>query len=103
GGGDTVPRRAFRYPILREGDASEGTFRPLKLVLPDGTIVSAKPTAPMGSYNSALPTLIDLVIRALGPALPDRVAGGHYGTFSTLAFAGPPPQTPTLTPSPPLA
>ena len=30
----------------------------------------------MGSYNSALPMLIDLVIRALGPAMPDRVAAG---------------------------
>lgn len=88
GGGETVSRLALRYLILPEGDANEGTFRPLRLVLPEGTIVSARPTAPMGSYNSALPTLIDLVIRALGPALPDRVAGGHYGTFSTLAFAG---------------
>jgi N-methylhydantoinase B len=88
GGGETVSRLAFRYLIVPEGDANEGTFRPLKLVLPEGTIVSARPTAPMGSYNSALPMLIDLVIRALGPALPDRVAGGHYGTFSTLAFAG---------------
>ena len=88
GGGSTVARLAFRYLLLPEGDASEGTFRPLKLVLPEGTIVSARPTAPMGSYNSALPTLIDLVIRAIGQAVPDRVAAAHYGTFSTLAFAG---------------
>jgi N-methylhydantoinase B len=96
GGGETVSRLAFRYLILPEGDANEGTFRPLKLVLPEGTIVSARPTAPMGSYNSALPTLIDLVIRALGPALPDRVAGGHYGTFATLAFAGRRPDSGTF-------
>ena len=88
GGGSTVARLAFRYLLLPEGDANEGTFRPLNLILPDGTIVSAGPTAPMGSYNSALPLLIDLVIRALGPAMPDRVAAAHYGTFSTLAYAG---------------
>jgi N-methylhydantoinase B len=88
GGGATVARLAFRYLLLPEGDANEGTFRPLKLVLPEGTIVSASPTAPMGSYNSALPMLIDLVIRALGSAIPDRVAAAHYGTFSTLAYAG---------------
>ena len=40
----------------------------------------------MGSYNSALPTLIDLVIRALGPAIPERVAAAHYGTFATLGL-----------------
>ena len=88
GGGATVARLAFRYLLLPEGDANEGTFRPLSLILPEGTIVSAGPTAPMSSYNSALPTLIDLVIRALGPALPERVAAAHYGTFATLHFAG---------------
>ena len=88
GGGATVARLAFRYLLLPEGDANEGTFRPLKLILPEGTIVSARPTAPMGAYNAALPMLIDLVIRALGTAIPDRVAAAHYGTFCTLAYAG---------------
>jgi N-methylhydantoinase B len=93
GGGSTVARLAFRYLLLPEGDANEGTFRPLNLILPEGTIVSAKPTAPMGSYNSALPLLIDLVIRALASAMPDRVAAAHYGTFSTLAYAGQQPDS----------
>ena len=31
GGGSTVARLAFRYLLLPEGDANEGTFRPLKL------------------------------------------------------------------------
>jgi N-methylhydantoinase B len=96
GGGETVSRLAFRYLLLPEGDANEGTFRPLKLVLPEGTIVSAKPTAAMGAYNAALPMLIDLVIRALGEAVPDRVAAGHYGTFSTLSYAGRHPDTGVL-------
>ena len=51
------------------------------------------PTAPMGAYNSALPLLIDLVIRALGRSIPERVAAAHYGTFSTLAYAGRHPDT----------
>ncbi len=93
GGGSTVARLAFRYLLLPEGDANEGTFRPLKLILPEGTIVSAKPTSPMGAYNSALPLLIDLVIKAMASALPDRVSAAHYGTFSTLAYAGRHPDT----------
>src|SRR5262245_20013274 len=93
GGGATVARLAFRYLLLPEGDANEGTFRPLKLILPEGTIVSARPTSPMGAYNSALPMLIDLVIRALGTAIPDQVAAAHYGTFCTLAYAGRNPDT----------
>jgi N-methylhydantoinase B len=88
GGGSTVARLAFRYLLLPEGDANEGTFRPLKLILPEGTIVSARPTSAMGAYNAALPLLIDLVIRALAPAMPNQAAAAHYGTFSTLAYAG---------------
>jgi N-methylhydantoinase B len=95
GGGATVARLAFRYLLLPEGDANEGTFRPLKLILPEGTIVSARPTSPMGAYNAALPMLIDLVIRALAPSVPDRVAAAHYGTFCTLAYAGRNPDTGT--------
>ncbi len=91
GGGATVARLAFRYLLLPEGDANEGTFRPLKLILPEGTIVSARPTAPMGSYNSALPTLIDLVIRALGPAMPDRVAAGALRHVLDARLCRPPP------------
>jgi N-methylhydantoinase B len=84
GGGETVARLAFRYLLLPEGDANEGTFRPLKLILPEGTIVSAGPTSPMGAYNSALPMLIDLVIRALGPG--DARPGGG-GALRHILYA----------------
>ncbi|HTH96055.1 MAG TPA: hydantoinase B/oxoprolinase family protein, partial [Stellaceae bacterium] len=34
------------------------------------------------------PTVIDAVIRAFEAALPDRVAGGHFGTFAVLRLQG---------------
>jgi N-methylhydantoinase B len=88
GGGETVARLAFRYLVMPEGQASEGTFMPLKLVLPEGKIVSASANSAKGHYNAPLPTLVDLVIRALASAIPQRVAAGHYGTFSTVRFVG---------------
>ena len=93
GGGATVARLAFRYLLVPEGDANEGTFRPLKLILPEGTIVSAKPTAPMGSYNSALPTLIDLVIRALGAGNPGPGGGGSLRHLRDARLRRPPSAT----------
>ena len=82
GGGQTTARVAFKY-ILGAGEmANEGTFRPLKLVLPPGKILSADPTAPMGNYSTPFPTVIDAVIKALEKALPQRVPGGHFGTHS---------------------
>lgn len=88
GGGESVARLAFRYLIIPHEDANEGSYRSLTLTLPDGTVMSAGPDSAKGHYNLALPTLIDLVIRALGSAIPDRVAAGHFGTFSTIRFVG---------------
>jgi N-methylhydantoinase B len=88
GGGQTTARVAFKY-LLGAGEmANEGTFRPLKLVLPPGKILSASPTAPMGNYSTPFPTVIDTVIRALEKALPERVPGGHFGTHSGIRFYG---------------
>ena len=88
GGGQSVARLAFRYLLIPFEDANEGSYRPLDLVLPEGTVMSAGPNAAKGHYNLALPTLIDLVIRALGTAVPDKAAAGHYATFSTIRFVG---------------
>jgi N-methylhydantoinase B len=88
GGGRTTARVAFKYLIAYDEAANEGTFRPLKLILPEGKILSAHPTAPMGNYSQIFPTVIDAIIKALERALPERVTGAHFGTFSGVRFRG---------------
>jgi N-methylhydantoinase B len=88
GGGRTTARVAFKYLIATNEPANEGTFRPLKLILPEGKILSAHPTAPMGNYSQPFPTVIDAIIKALENALPERVTGAHFGTFSGVRFRG---------------
>lgn len=88
GGGVTTARVAFMYLIARGEPANEGTFRPLQLVLPEGTLVSARPTAPMGHYGFPFPTIIDTLIKALEPAMPDEVTGAHFGTYSSVRIYG---------------
>jgi N-methylhydantoinase B len=88
GGGRTCARVAFKYLIATEEPANEGTFRPVKMILPEGKLISAEATAPMGLYSIPFPTVIDSIIKALEPALPERVTGAHFGTFSSLSFAG---------------
>jgi N-methylhydantoinase B len=88
GGGRTCARVAFKYLIATDEPANEGTFRPVKMILPPGKLVSAEPTAAMGLYSIPFPTIIDCIIKALEPALPERVTGAHFGTFSSLSFAG---------------
>ena len=88
GGGQTTARVAFKYLIATSEPANEGTFRPLSLILPEGKILSAEPTAAMGLYSIPFPTVIDAIIKALEPALPERVTGAHFGTFSSIRFFG---------------
>jgi N-methylhydantoinase B len=88
GGGRTTARVAFKYLVAPDEPANEGTFRPLKLILPRGKLLSADPTAAMGLYSIPFPTVIDCIIKALEPALPQRVTGAHFGTFSSLRFFG---------------
>lgn len=88
GGGMTTARVAFKYLVVPQEAANEGIFRPLKLVLPEGTILSAPPTAPMGNYSMPFPTVIDAVIRAFEQAMPDHVTGGHFATHSGFRIYG---------------
>ena len=88
GGGRTCARVAFKYLIATDEPANEGTFRPLKMILPEGKLLSAEPTAAMGLYSIPFPTVIDCIIKALEPALPQRITGAHFGTFSSLSFSG---------------
>ena len=88
GGGVTTARVAFKYLVVPQEAANEGIFRPLKLVLPEGKILSAPPTAPMGNYSMPFPTVIDAVIRAFEQAMPDHVTGGHFATHSGFRIYG---------------
>ena len=96
GGGYTVARVAFKFLVAPHEPANEGTFRSLKLNLPEGKILSATDNAAMGRYNMPLPTVIDTVIRAMAPAMPDHAAAAHFGNFCTLRFHGKHPGTGAL-------
>lgn len=88
GGGRTTARLAFKYLIADGESANEGTYRPLKLILPEGTFLSASPDAAMALYSMPFPTVVDAVIKAMEHALPDRVTGGHFGTHSSFRLLG---------------
>jgi N-methylhydantoinase B len=88
GGGMTAARVAFKYLIMPREAANEGMYRPLKLILPEGKIISARPDAPMGGYPFPLPTVIDAIIRALQSAVPDKATGAHFGTHSGFMVRG---------------
>jgi N-methylhydantoinase B len=88
GGGITAAAIGMAFIVGGEDAPNAGTFRPLSVTLPEGTFLSAPATAPMSRYSSPMATVVDVVLRAAGQALPERVVGGHHGTFGIHVFYG---------------
>ena len=59
--------------------ANEGSFRALKAIIPEGSIMMAKFPAAMADWASPLPGATDTVFKALAPAIPERIPAGHLG------------------------
>ncbi len=70
------------YPI------NDGSFRPLKVIIPPGRVVSAVRPAPMRWWMTFPMTVVDTVFKALAPAIPDRVIAGHHADLILATLFG---------------
>lgn len=86
-------RVAFKDLINSNAPVTGGNFRTMKVVVPPATIFHAEEPAACGWYFSALGLLIDLVVKALSPAIKERSAAAHYGDSMVITFAGTDPRT----------
>jgi N-methylhydantoinase B len=83
--GRSAAEVAFKFltsPLLLP--VNEGSFRPLKVVLPPGRIVSARRPAPVRTWMTVPQTVADTIFKALAPACPDRVMAGHHTDLATV-------------------
>jgi N-methylhydantoinase B len=87
-GGLASARIAFKNLTQPTAPVNEGVFRALELILPEGKLLNAKAPAALGQWSIPMPTVIDTILRALAPALPDRIPAGHVGVMSGYSFAG---------------
>ena len=55
---------------------NDGMVRPVKIIIPGGTILNAKYPAATTFGNHLCPPNADAIIRALSPAIPDRITAG---------------------------
>ncbi|HEY6344329.1 MAG TPA: hydantoinase B/oxoprolinase family protein [Bryobacteraceae bacterium] len=70
------------YPI------NEGSFRPLKVKLSPGTVVSAVKPAAMRWWMTFPMTIVDTIFKAMEPAIPDRVIAGHHADLMVSLMSG---------------
>ena len=85
-------RVAFKLLINPERPVDGGTFHTLDVKAPPGSIFDAQEPAPCQWYFSSLGLLIDLVVTALAPVLPDKVAAAHFGDSMVMFLAGKDPR-----------
>jgi N-methylhydantoinase B len=65
----------------------EGCFRPLAVIISPRSVLACEEPAPTARYYVPINLLIDLGLRALSDAMPDRIPAGSYGDqMPTIAF-----------------
>ena len=92
-GGMAAARVAFKALTSPHGEVNEGSFQALKVILPAGKLLSARRPAPIGGWSLSLPTVLDTILRALAPALPQQIPAAHKGDMGGYAIFGTHPKT----------
>ena len=73
---------------------NSGAYRPIRIIAPPGSAVNVVYPGPsVGGNTETHPKLADMVVAALAPALPDRVAAAEGGTACNFLFGGVHPKT----------
>ena len=86
----------YALRCLTPGDVlyNAGVSRPLQVVAPAGTIVNAnRPAAVAGGNVETSQRITDVVLGALGRALPGRMPAASQGTMNNITFGGTDPRT----------
>src|SRR5947209_11516654 len=73
----------FRCLLAEDVPAAAGLMRPVRLIAPTGTIVNSRPPAALAGGNvQTSQRIVDVLLRALAQALPDRVPAGSCRTMN---------------------
>lgn len=84
----------LRCLLGQDAPATAGILRPLTVVTRAGSVVDARPPAPVAAGNvETSQRIVDVLMRALAQAVPDRVPAASAGTMSNLTIGGVDPRT----------
>jgi N-methylhydantoinase B len=84
----------FRCLLQEDVPASAGLMRPIRVIAPEGTIVNACPPAAVAGGNvETSQRIVDVLLRALAQAAPDRIPAAASGTMNNLTIGGIDPRT----------
>ena len=68
--------------------SNQGSFRPISVIAPLGTIFNPKAPAAAEARFTQCNFMIDLIIKAMAPVLPDEIIAGSSASISFASYAG---------------
>jgi N-methylhydantoinase B len=84
----------FRCLLREDVPATSGLMRPIRVIAPSGTVVNAKPPAAVAGGNvETSQRIVDVLLKALAQAIPDRIPAAAAGTMNNLTIGGIDPRT----------
>lgn len=77
----------FRCLLPADAPASAGAFRPVRIRAPQGCLLDARRPAAVSAGNvETSMRIVDVLLRALAPALPERIGAAAQGTMNNVAM-----------------
>jgi len=74
--------------------ANAGCYKPIEIIAPIGTVVNVSyPGACVGGNSEMHAKLVFLILKALTPVIPERVAASDIGTSALISYGGHNPET----------
>jgi N-methylhydantoinase B len=84
----------FRCLLADDVPATAGLMRPIAVIAPEKTVVNSRPPAPVAGGNvETSQRIVDVLLRALALAIPDRIPAAASGTMNNLTLGGIDPRT----------
>jgi N-methylhydantoinase B len=84
----------FRCLLAEDVPATSGLMRPAQVIAPAGTIVNARPPGAVAGGNvETSQRIVDVLLRALAQAVPERIPAAASGTMNNLTIGGVDPRT----------
>ena len=84
----------FRCLLAEDVPATAGLMHPVRVIAPEGTVVNARPPAAVAGGNvETSQRIVDVLLRALAQAAPDRIPAAASGTMNNLTMGGIDPRT----------
>jgi N-methylhydantoinase B len=84
----------FRCLLPEDVPATAGLMRSIQVIAPEGTVVNARPPAAVAGGNvETSQRIVDVVLRALAQAIPEKIPAAASGTMNNLTIGGIDPQS----------